>query len=310
MFLFVISVVFLIILSRVFAGNIILPQFFSVGPITVHYYGLTMALAVAGGFYLAWRRKEKYGISGKTAEDIIFWAIIGGFIGARLYHVLSSLDYYRLHPVDIIKVWNGGLSIYGALIGGLITLAICKKLFAIRYSLLSILDWLTPSLILGQIIGRFGNFFNYELYGYPTNLAWKMFVPLQFRYRGFEQFQFFHPLFLYEALANGVILVLLMKLESKRLHTRSLMSSNYGPRALVQDLPVQQKLSEFSIFNKAGSLFFLALLLYNSVRFLLEYLRIDSVFIGAIRQNAMVSLAFVVISAAVLFRLNKHGKIS
>ena len=169
-----------------------------------------MALAVLAGFYLALRRAPQYGINLTDAEDIIFWLIIGGFIGARLYHVASSFTYYLHHPLQSLEVWKGGLSIYGAVIGGICTLWLIKKLLPIACSLFTLLDWLAPSLVLGQIIGRFGNFFNYELYGYPTNLPWKMFVPLSFRLPGYQNFSYFQPLFLYEVLANLIILSLLL----------------------------------------------------------------------------------------------------
>ena len=208
-FLGVLVLVYLV--SQVFSGSLILPQFFSVGPITIHYYGLIMAAAVASGFYLALKRSSAYGVSTAEAEDLLFYSIIGGFIVARLYHVASSFPYYYQHPLDIIKVWNGGLSIYGAAIGGIIALVIYLRLLTTNYSLLTILDWLTPSFILGQIIGRFGNLFNYEAFGYPTNLPWKMFVPVEFRPESFQNFNFFHPFFLYELLGSTLILFLLLK---------------------------------------------------------------------------------------------------
>ena len=259
-------------LNKVFSGSLILPQTFLIGPLVIHYYGLIMASAVAASFYLAIKRAPKYGVELKQAEDLLFWLIIGGFIGARLYHVLSSFNYYYIHPSDIIKVWNGGLSIYGAVIGGLITLWVYRKLSTSHYSLLTLLDWLAPSLALGQIIGRFGNFFNYEAFGYPTGLPWKMFVPLQFRPQGFESFNFFHPFFLYEALGSLIILILLLK---------------------------------FIKSKNPGTLFFSYLLLYNILRFGLEFLRIDSTFIHAIRLNAAMSFILVVCSAAASFYLNR-----
>jgi len=251
-------------LSQVFSGRLILPQTFSLGPLTIHYYGLVMSLAVALGFYLALQRTALYGISKFWAENVLFWTVIGGFVGARIYHVFSSFGYYLNNPVDIFKVWNGGLSIYGALLGGLLVIWLfADKILHLKSSILNLLDWLTPSLIVGQIIGRFGNLFNYEAYGYPTNLPWKMFVPLQFRPENLVAAQFFHPLFLYEVLGNLAILFFLI----------------WG----------QKKYSN----SVAGGLFFSYLLLYNSLRFCLEFLRIDSTFVGGFRLNAIVSLSFV-----------------
>jgi phosphatidylglycerol:prolipoprotein diacylglycerol transferase len=163
-----IVIVFLLVsifLQQVFFGAIILSQTFSLGFITIHYYGILMAAAVAAAFYLAIRRAPKYGVDVKQAEDLLFWLIIFGFIGARLYHVLSSISYYWIHPLDTLKVWNGGLSIYGALLGGLFILWCYFKIHNSKFPpsadrpgagiILNLLDWLAPSVVLGQIIGRF-----------------------------------------------------------------------------------------------------------------------------------------------------------
>lgn len=280
-FLIFIFVALVIFLPVVFSGRLILPQLFNVGPLSIHCYGLIMALAVASGFYLAISRVNKYGIEPKKAEDLLFWLAIGGFVGARLYHVLSSAPYYYAHPGDIIKVWNGGLSIYGAVIGGFIVLWLYKRLSTNHLALSTLLDWLTPSLILGQIIGRFGNLFNYEAFGYPTNLPWKMFVPLQFRPGLYQRFNFFHPFFLYEALGNVLILVFLIKVIEPR-----------------------------SAKATQGKLFFSYVLLYNALRFGLEFLRVDSTFIYNFRLNAVVSLCLSALAGGALIYLKRnHAKI-
>lgn len=254
------------ILARVFSGSVVLPQSLELGPITIRYYGLIMASAVMSGYFFALRRSGKYGLSKTEAERLIFWAVVLGFVGARLYHVASSWQYYSLHPLDIVKVWNGGLGIFGALFGGLIvTLLVCiyrEKLFPGKtVSLLRLLDWGAPAFLLGQIIGRFGNLFNYEAFGYPTSLPWKMFVPENFRPFDSLSSQFYHPLFLYEALGNVVILTLFLAIQKKYPAER---------------LP-------------AGTLFFSYLFLYNVLRFFIEFLRVDSTFIGEIRLNSVTS---------------------
>jgi phosphatidylglycerol:prolipoprotein diacylglycerol transferase len=272
-----IFLIFVILIGFVFPGHIILPQFFHLGPLTIHYYGLIMAIAVAAGFYLAIKRAPQFGVGQKQGEDILFWTVLGGFIGARLYHVLSSFGYYSQNPTDILKVWNGGLSIYGAVLGGIITLIIYQRLNCkggqMSKVTFDILDWLAPSVILGQIIGRFGNLFNYEVFGYPTNLPWKMFVPEMFRPIRYASSEFFHPWFLYEAVGNIIILVFLLKIKK---------------------------------FKSPGQLVFMYLLLYNSLRFCLEFLRIDSTFIGIFRLNAIVSLILILISVLVLAVIDKN----
>ena len=251
-------------LHYVFSGQIILPQIFSLGPFTTRYYGLIMALAVASGFYLAKKRAGEYGIDSKLADDLIFWIIVGGFIGARLYHILSSIGYYQNHLIDTFKVWNGGLSIYGAVLGGLSVILLLATSYHLQITRL--LNWLTPSLILGQIIGRFGNLFNYEAYGYPTNLPWRIFVPEAFRPGAFSGFNFFHPWFLYEQLG---LLAIFFILRTKRKSGES-------------------------------NLFLAYVLLYNILRFALEFLRIDSVLWQGFRQNAAVSLLLSLLAAVLI----------
>jgi phosphatidylglycerol:prolipoprotein diacylglycerol transferase len=236
---------------------------------------LIIAAAAASGFYLAMKRSKIYGLEPKQAEDILFWVIVGGFVGARLYHVFSSAPYYWQHPADIFKVWNGGLSIYGAVFGGILTLIALQKIYNLKSTTLNLLDWLAPSVLLGQIIGRFGNLFNYEAFGYPTNLPWKMFVPVQFRPADFITVAYYHPFFLYELLGNLIILFILLKVFK---------------------------------FSKTGVLFFSYVLLYNSLRFCLEFLRIDSTFIGVFRLNAIASLVILLASAAGLVYVRKNPK--
>lgn len=280
-FLYAISIAFFCVLgyflNQVFSGALILPQSFNLGLLAIHYYGIIMALAVAAGFYFALKRAAFFGLDARQAEDILFWVIIGGFIGARLYHVFSSWAYYWRYPLDILKVWNGGLSIYGAVLGGILTLWLYKRISHFPFSIFNSLDWLAPSVLLGQIIGRFGNLFNYEAFGYPTNLPWRMFVPAQFRPPGFGNFSFFHPFFLYELIGSLIILFLLLKV-------------------------IKLKVS--------GGLFFWYLLLYNLLRFALEFLRIDSTFIYGFRLNAGVSLILALVGAAGIFYLNRNVKTS
>ena len=222
-------------------------------------------------YKLAINKSSFYRIERNKAEDIIFWVIIGGFIGARAYHVLSSLSYYIENPADILMVWHGGLSIIGSLLGGLITLYF--KAGRNSKTFLTYLDWLAPALVLGQIIGRFADLFNYELFGYPTSLPWKMFVPEIFRSEIFANSNFFHPLFLYESLGNALILWFLLK---------KVKPAN------------------------PGKVFFTYLMSYGVLRFLLEFLRIDSIFIGSLRLNALMSLIFIIASLIYFIFLEEH----
>lgn len=236
-----------------------------------------MALAVLFGYGLAKKRAVKFGIDSKQADDVIFYLILGGFAGSRFYHVLTSLSFYQDHPAQIFYVWHGGLSIYGAVFGGILGLYLYSKLSIINSKLLILLNWLTPSLIVGQIIGRFGNFFNYELYGYPTNLPWKMFVPEKFRSMEFMSFEFFHPIFLYEQIGNLILLLVLFKLE------------------------------KFQTRDRNAYLFLHYILWYNLLRFGLEFLRIDSPMLNGFRVNAGLSLSLTLFAFVILFiKCRKH----
>jgi len=264
------------VLGVVFSGQVVLTQASSFGPITIRYYGLIMAGAVLSGLLYARKTAPVFGYTPEQAENLALYLVPISFVFARAYHVFSALAYYRLNPWDAFKIWQGGLSIYGAVLGGIVTVLVFGRILNLRMPALHIFDWLAPSLLLGQIIGRFGNFFNYEAYGYPTNLPWKMFVPEEFRPEGFAGNAYFHPWFLYEAMVNLLVFFLLTKL-----------------------------------FKKAGTgaLFFSYVLLYNIVRFCLEFIRIDSVFIGGLRQNAAVSLTLVFFSLIGLIFIHRKQNV-
>lgn len=263
--------IFLIyLLYIIFQGRLIAPQAIHIGSFPIRYFGIVLALAVLAAYKLAINRASVHHVEQNNAEDIIFWVIVGGFVGARIYHVLSSLPYYLQNPGHIIMVWHGGLSIIGSLLGGLITLYFTAGRSSKTF--LTYLDWLAPAVVLGQIIGRFADLFNYELFGYPTNLPWKMFVPEIFRPEIFASNNFFHPLFLYESLGNALILWILLK---------KVKSTN------------------------PGKVFFTYLMSYGILRFILEFLRIDSVFVGSLRLNAIVSLLFILTSLVYFYFSNK-----
>ncbi len=270
-----ITAVISFVLSLIFSGNIILPQFFSVGNFKIHYYGIILAIAVGSAYYLLQKRAISYGVSKEEAENISLLLLVSGFIGARLYHVISSWDFYLYNLPAIFQVWNGGLSIFGAILGGLIGLVIFRRWFT-KLNFLPMLDWLAPSVVLGQVIGRFGNLFNYEAYGLPTNLPWKMFVPEQFRIGEFRLESFFHPLFVYESLACLLILLILLKWVD-----------------ITKVLDIKEK---------PGQVFSIWLMLYGLVRLGTETLRVDSPFLGDIKQNFLVALIAIAISLFFLIR--------
>ncbi len=146
------------------------PVFFSAGPVTIRWYGLMISIAILSGVLLAIREASRRGISEDDILYVTLWGVPAALIGARLFHVIDALDYYSTYPLQILAVQEGGLAIYGGLIGGLLAGALAAR----RRGLLSwgLLDIAAPSLILGQAIGRVGCFINGDHEGTPTNLPW------------------------------------------------------------------------------------------------------------------------------------------
>ena len=139
-----------------------------IGNITIYYYSILILLGVIIGLYLALREANKNGIGRSFISDLSFYVILFGIIGARIYYVVFNYSEYRNNFLDIFKIWNGGIAIYGAIIGGgIATYVYCKKK---NKSFIKTIDTLVPSLIIAQAIGRWGNFFNQEAYGGKTTL--------------------------------------------------------------------------------------------------------------------------------------------
>jgi phosphatidylglycerol---prolipoprotein diacylglyceryl transferase len=234
------------------------------GPLTLRWYGVLMASAMAIGLWLAHRDALRRGIDPEPLLKASELALLGGLIGARLYYVAFNLDYYSRLPAKIFAVWEGGLAIHGGVIGGILVgggYAWRRHLPLWRY-----LDIAAPSLALGQAIGRWGNFFNEEAFGTPTNLPWKLYVSPSHRPIEYAQSEFFHPTFLYESiwdLGVFVVLVLLLRPRLKR---------------------------------QPGGLFFAYLGLYSIGRFLIESIRLDSFWVGPFRVAQLASLAGVLVA--------------
>jgi phosphatidylglycerol---prolipoprotein diacylglyceryl transferase len=256
---------------------------FNIGPLTIHFYGIVIMLGVVAATFLARREANRRGQNGELVWDMLVWMLIAGIIGARLWHILTpspslvaqgvTTYYYLTHPLDAIAIWNGGLGIAGAVAGG----AIALYFFGRRHNLpfLIWLDILAPALALGQAIGRWGNFFNQELYGAPTSLPWAIYIDPQHRLAGFENQAYYHPTFLYESiwnLANMALLLWLRRRSKDRL--------------------------------KSGDVFLVYLITYPLGRFLLEFLRLDSSELAGINANQ--ALMLVVMVAAILILAWRH----
>ncbi len=186
------------------------PSSFNIGPLTIHLYGILIMIGVAAGAWLAQREANRRGQNGSFVWDMLIWVLIAGIVGARLWHIFTPMPslqaqgvttgYYLTHPLAAIAIWNGGLGIPGAVIGGVLAVYFFSRRH--KLSFLVWLDILAPAIALGQAIGRWGNFFNQELYGAPTNLPWAIYIDPQHRLPGYENYAYYHPTFLYESLWN------------------------------------------------------------------------------------------------------------
>jgi prolipoprotein diacylglyceryl transferase len=182
----------------------------SIGPLDLRAYGLMIALGVIAAVWLWGRRLERNDIAPRDeASAIALWAVPAGIIGARLYHVATDWERFSDDLGAIPQIWKGGLGIPGGVLLGVIVGIIVTKRRGLDVP--TVVWAAVPAIPLAQSIGRWGNWFNQELFGRPTDVAWALEIDLEHRPAGFEQFETFHPTFLYESLWNlalcGVLIV-------------------------------------------------------------------------------------------------------
>jgi phosphatidylglycerol:prolipoprotein diacylglycerol transferase len=238
------------------------PIVVQIGPIAIRWYGLLIASAVLLGVRISQYLAKRRNINPDIISDLSIWLVIGAIPAARLYYVLFQWSEYAKHPERIIAIWQGGIAIHGAIIGGIIAALIFARVKKISFWQLA--DLVAPSLILGQAIGRWGNFFNSEAFGDPTDLPWKLYIPPNHRPPGLENFEYFHPTFLYESLWNLMVFILLLTL-------------------FLRTTSGKQRLKE-------GTLFLVYWVTYSIGRFWVEGLRTDSLMLGPLRIAQVVSL--------------------
>jgi phosphatidylglycerol:prolipoprotein diacylglycerol transferase len=240
-----------------------------IGPITIRWYGLLIASAVLIGINLSQYLAKRRQVDPDLLGDLIIWLIIGAIPAARLYYVIFEWSQYSQHPETIIRIWEGGIAIHGAIIGGAIATLVFARVKDISFWQLG--DLVAPSLILGQAIGRWGNFFNSEAFGSPTNLPWKLYIQPQYRPAQFADVAYFHPTFLYESLWNLMVFGLLMTLFFRGWQGKQL---------------------------KTGTLFLVYLVTYSLGRLWIEGLRTDSLMLGWLRMAQVVSLVCISLGLA------------
>ena len=191
------------------------PILFQMGPITVRYYGLMYVIAIALGFFLLTRevRRKKLELSTDNVLDLLLWTVPAAIIGARLYYVVFHWSYYGSRPLDIFKLWQGGLAIHGGVLAGILVVYLFARLKKVRFWALA--DSLAPSLILGQAIGRIGNFTNGDAFGLPTTLPWGLRFPAESPAGMAFPGQATHPSMIYEIILNLAIFAFLWGIRKK-----------------------------------------------------------------------------------------------
>jgi phosphatidylglycerol---prolipoprotein diacylglyceryl transferase len=250
-----------------------MPEGFFIGQFEIKFYGIILMLGAVAGAFLASREAKRRGYEPEIVWDLMIYLLIGGIIGARLWHIFTpppssgvTTEWYLTHPLDALNIRKGGMGIPGAVIAGVIVMYFYARRHGLGFT-----DWLdigAPGLALGQGIGRWGNFFNQELYGAPTTLPWKIFIDPEHRLVDYSDVEYYHPLFLYESIWNFGNMFLLLWIS----------------RRYAEGL-------------KSGDLFLIYLIVYPVGRFLLDFLRLDASIVAGLNINQTV-MAVVAVGAA------------
>ncbi len=257
------------------------------GPIHFYWYGLFIISGILSALTVSLYLAKLYNIKSDIIIDLAFWLIVGGIVGARVYEIFLELPYYLANPLSMLKVWQGGLAIHGAIIGGLISLWLFVKKYSLDFWQLA--GVLSTSLPLGQAIGRWGNYFNQELFGLPTNLPWGIPINPINRPWQYANYEYFHPTFLYESIGNLLIFLILFALHYLFIKKNKINNAFY-----------------FILFT-------LYFLLYSCLRFSLEFIRLDATpVIFGLRFPQLVSLlaviAFIFYFILIIWRKINHNK--
>ncbi len=245
------------------------------GPVPIHMYGLMIAIGVLVAAKVAEVRWVKRGGNAKDFGDIVVWTVLAGVIGARVYHVITDYQLFTDDPLRAFAIWNGGLSIWGAVLGGAIAVFVLARRRGLVFADLA--DSIAPGLAFAQSIGRWGNWFNQELFGAPSGLPWAIEISPSHRPAQYLHATAFQPTFLYESLYCLALGLVLLWVDSR-----------------------------FRL--KRGQVFALYAAGYTAARFVFEEMRVDPAhLIGPLRVNAWVSLVVFVVAVVAFFRLARHG---
>ena len=258
-----------------------------IGQVYVRFYGIILVSGALAGGYLAAAEARRRGVNADHVWDQLVWLLLGGIVGARLYHVFTpspsmmppgTPNPYLSNPIAIFQIWNGGLGMPGAVAGGSFALWLYTRKKHLRFMLWA--DIACPGLLLAQSIGRWGNYVNQELYGKPSTLPWAIYIEPQYRLKEYVSFETYHPLFLYESILNllGCLLLLWIgRRWSERIRT--------------------------------GNIFIAYLITYPAIRFFMEYIRLDSSQLAGLNANQnLAALVAVAATATLLLRQRRQAK--
>ncbi|CAK6479278.1 prolipoprotein diacylglyceryl transferase [Peribacillus castrilensis] len=252
------------------------PIAIDLGPIQVHWYGLIIGFGVLLGLIIALRESERRGLDKEIFTDLILFAVPIAIISARIYYVIFQWEYYSQNPGDIIKIWNGGIAIHGALIGSVLTAIVFAKVK--KVSFWKLVDIAAPSLLLGQAIGRWGNFMNQEAHGgevtrsFLENMHLPEFIINQMYING----TYYHPTFLYESIWNILGVIILLSLRKVNL--------------------------------RRGELFLTYVIWYSIGRYFIEGLRTDSLMLTeSLRIAQVISIVLIAVAIALVVYRRVRG---
>lgn len=231
-----------------------------IGPLTIHVYGILMAIGIIVAIIVSKKRYVRFGGRGELFESIAIWAVVAGVIGARAGYVVTHTHRFEGRPWAVLFVWEGGLAFYGGILFGALTVVYLT--WKRGGDFFAYADAVAIGIPIAQAFGRWGNYFNQELFGTPSNLPWAIIIDPARRPAGLERFETFHPTFLYESMWNALVIVPMVLLLEKT-----------GKPA-------------------KGASFGVYLVMYSALRFMVELLRTDTTFrLFGISRNGWVSVA-------------------
>ncbi|MFA5051469.1 MAG: prolipoprotein diacylglyceryl transferase [Patescibacteria group bacterium] len=245
----------------------------TIGEVSVHWYGISIATAVAIGLITTLYTFTKKQVDTTHVYNLFFLILFFGLFGGRIGHVIGEWSYYHDHTAELASIWHGGLAIHGVLAGALVAVWIYARVKRLSFWLLT--DLMVVALPVMQAVGRWGNYFNQELYGRPTSSGWGIPIDPAFREPGYESYAFFHPLFLYE---SGLMLMV------------------FGLMAWLF----------FKAKIRPGALTAIYFVLFSIVRFMLDYIRLHKPMLGVLSETQWLSLVIFFLAVFGLWRLYRQ----